>query len=313
MNTSTRVAGFVAGLAAVFALAFGAGGWWGPDGEPAPSSTHPGHAAEDHVTGAASGAVREAPEGLAVSQVGYTLRLAEPVAAAGDQVPVAFRITGPDGAAVQSFETGHERRLHLIAVRRDFTGFQHVHPELAPGGTWSTALDLTPGHWRLFADFQADGAAPMTLGSDLAVAGRFQPARHPGETRTASVGDYTVRLAGDLRDGADSRLTLTVARDGRPVTDLQPYLGAYGHLVALRSGDLAYVHVHPDGTPGDGDTPPGPHVVFHADAPSAGTYHLYLDFRHRGVVRTAGFTLSTSGAGQAAPSDDHSGAGHTHH
>ena len=41
-------------------------------------------------------------------------------------------------------------------------------------------------------------------------------------------------------------LTLTVTKDGQPVTDLQPYLGAYGHLVALRAGDLAYLHVHPE-------------------------------------------------------------------
>jgi uncharacterized protein YfaP (DUF2135 family) len=79
------------------------------------------------------------------------------------------------------------------------------------------------------------------------------------------------------------------------VTDLQPYLGAYGHLVALRSGDLAYLHVHPDGAPRDGTTSPGPDVVFHADVPSAGTYHLYLDFKHDGVVRTAAFTVEAEG------------------
>lgn len=42
------------------------------------------------------------------------------------------------------------------------------------------------------------------------------------------------------------------------VTDLKPYVGAFGHLVALRAGDLAYLHVHPDGAPGDGRTAPGP-------------------------------------------------------
>src|SRR5438477_3662407 len=56
---------------------------------------------------------------------------------------------------------------------------------------------------------------------------------------------------------------LQVAQDGY----LQPYLGAYGHLVALRDGDLAYLHVHPDGAPGDGRTAAGPDVVFHAEVP----------------------------------------------
>ena len=89
-------------------------------------------------------------------------------------------------------------------------------------------------------------------------------------------------------------LTLTVSRHGAPVTDLQPYLGAYGHLVTLREGDLAYLHVHPGGEPGDGQTKPGPDVEFGAEVPSAGRYHLYLDFRHDGVVRTAPFTLEAS-------------------
>jgi hypothetical protein len=96
-----------------------------------------------------------------------------------------------------------------------------------------------------------------------------------------------------------------VSKDGKPVTDLQPYLGAYGHLVALRGGDLAYLHVHPDGTPGDGATDPGPEVVFYAAVPSAGTYHLYLDFQHNGVVRTAAFTVTAAASNdtESSPSD----------
>ena len=87
---------------------------------------------------------------------------------------------------------------------------------------------------------------------------------------SAVVDDYEVTLDGDLVAGEESELTLTVRRDGAPVTDLQPYLAAYGHLVALRDGDLAYLHVHPAGEPGDGTTEPGPGVTFYASAPSAG-------------------------------------------
>jgi hypothetical protein len=169
-------------------------------------------------------------------------------------------------------------------------------------GRWSTELDLTSGSWRLFADFKATGAEALTLGNDLAVAGRYVPERSTA-TKTAQVGPYTVTLDGDLVAGTDAKLTLTVTRDGEPVTDLEPYLGAYGHLVALRGGDLAYLHVHPEGTPGDGATEPGPEVVFYAQVPSAGRYHLYLDFKHRGVVRTAAFTVTGTGTDGSAPTD----------
>jgi len=313
MNTPTKVAGFVTALAAVFALTLGVGNAFGPEAEPATTVAHDTHGAEESDTAqrAADGAA-DIPGGLMISQDGYTLALVEPATAAGDDVPVAFTITGPDGAGVTAYDVEHEKRLHLIAVRRDFTGFQHVHPELLTDGTWSTRLDLTPGQWRLFADFKATGADALTLGADLAVAGDYEPAERAGETRTAQVDGYTVTLDGELTAGADAKLTLSVERNGRPVTDLEPYLGAYGHLVALRSGDLAYLHVHPDGTPGDGTTRPGPDVVFFAAVPNAGTYHLYLDFQHEGVVRTAAFTVSTSGTAAASPPDgsDDGHAGH---
>lgn len=333
MNTPTKVAAFGLALAAIFALAVGAGNAVGPLGnEPAAHE-----ASADHATGPESGSGHGAPDathsgahtgatdpedgpadppaaipgGLMVSQNGYTLRLSDQQATAGSGVPVEFTITGPDGEPVTAYETAHEKRLHLIAVRRDFTGFQHVHPELSPDGTWSTRLDLTPGQWRLYADFKPAEADPLTLGADLAVAGDYQPAAPAPVTRTAEVDGYTVTLDGDLAAGADAKLTLTVTKDGTPITDLQPYLGAYGHLVALRAGDLAYLHVHPDGTPGDGRTEPGPEVVFYAAVPSDGSYHLYLDFKHEGVVRTAAFTLNTeTDPGKAPNSGTGHGSGH---
>ncbi|WP_182377840.1 hypothetical protein [Nocardioides sp. WS12] len=319
MSTPVKVAGFLAAIAAIFGLALVVGRAIGPvDDEPAAHDD--AHASGDgrvHLTPAGDGGT-EIPEGLMVSQDGYTLALAEPGSPAGRDRTVAFTITGPDGDPVMSYDVEHEKQLHLIAVRRDFTGFQHVHPVLdEKTGVWSIDLDLTPGTWRLFADFKASGADPLTLGTDLAVSGDHQPADPAPENRTATVDGYEVTLDGDLTAGADAKLTLSVTRNGEPVTDLQPYLGAYGHLVALRAGDLAYLHVHPDGEPDDGTTKPGPDVVFHTAVPSAGTYHLYLDFQHNGVVRTAAFTVTTGGAatpGDTAPSETEHGesSGHQH-
>jgi hypothetical protein len=304
MNTPMRLAGFGAAAVVVFGAAAGVGRAVGPVDAAAPK--HDAHAGGSMSHGGhdASGATTEIPGGLMVAQDGYTLTLADSGARPGRDVPVSFTITGPDGAPVTSYDVQHEKQLHLIAVRRDFSGFQHVHPTLHDG-TWTTDLALTPGSWRLFADFKATGGEALTLGADLSVAGAYTPAAPAGERRTATVDGYTVTLDGDLSAGADAQLTLNVSKDGRPVTDLQPYLGAYGHLVALRGGDLAYLHVHPDGEPGDGTTKPGPEVVFHTSVPSAGTYHLYLDFRHDGVVRTAAFTATAGGSGQEGQSSGH--------
>jgi len=287
VNTPLKLTGFAVGLVAVFGAALGLGHAAGPVGpETSVAAGHDMPADEMPEHG-------ELPaKGLLVSQDGYTLDLAAGMLPAGPAAPVAFRILGPDGSPVTAFQESHDEDLHLIAVRRDLTGFQHVHPDLADDGTWTTSLALTPGTWRVFADFvpAADGEN-RTLGADLAVPGGYSPAPLPTESRTAEVDGYTVTLDGDLAAGEESALTLTVSRDGQPVTDLQPYLAAYGHLVVLRDGDLAYLHVHPAGEPGDGSTEPGPDVTFFSTAPSAGSYRLFLDFKHGDAVHTAAFTV----------------------
>jgi hypothetical protein len=225
-----------------------------------------------------------------MTQDGYTLALDRSSLPPGAAAELAFRVLDAHGEPVTTYEASHDEDLHLIAVRRDLTGFQHVHPELGSDGTWRTRLALTPGVWRVFADFVPVGGEGLTLGTDLSVAGDYSPVPLPAPARTAEVDGYTVTLRGDLVPGEETELTLSVAKDGRPVTDLQPYLAAYGHLVVLRDGDLGYLHVHPTGEPGDGRTAPGPDVSFMTTAPSTGTYRLFLDFRHGDSVRTAEFT-----------------------
>ncbi|MGK5113024.1 hypothetical protein [Geodermatophilus sp. CPCC 205506] len=299
MNTLAKLGAYTLGLVAVFGAAAGLGSVVGPvDAAAADTASHdtaphgetPAESPMD--TGAqASAAGTHLPGGLQVSENGYTFDAAGSLPA-GAATLVSFQILGPDGQPVTAYDTAHDEDLHLIAVRRDLTGYQHVHPELAPDGTWSIPLDLTAGEWRLFADFDPAGPAePLVLGTDVAVAGDYTPQPLPEPAPTAEVDGYTVTLDGELAPGQESQLTLSVSRDGQPVTDLQPYLAAYGHLVALRDGDLAYLHVHPAGEPGDGTTAPGPDITFYATAPSAGEYRLFLDFQHGDVVRTAEFTV----------------------
>jgi hypothetical protein len=325
MSVPTKLFAFVAAVAVVFAGALGVGELIGPVDAPA-AAEHDGMDMGDDTAmdgdgmdGMDMSGSTDVPKGLMVSQNGYTFDLDQTAVAPGSAVPVSFRITGPDGAPVTEYDVEHEKELHLIAVRRDFTGFQHVHPVRDPDGTWRTRVDLTSGQWRLFADFKAAGADPVTLGNDLAVRGTYRPDLATTDSRTAQVGPYEVTLEGDLTAGNEAKLTLSVTRNGKPVTDLEPYLGAYGHLVALRAGDLAYLHVHPEGTPDDGVTEPGPEVIFYAQVPSAGRYHLYLDFQHGGVVRTAAFTVTGTGTAPTEEATDeeseeseesHSGDGH---
>jgi hypothetical protein len=320
MRTPVKLTAYALGLVAVFGAAAGIGNVVGP-GDAAPPASHDTHAA----TSAEGAAAALVPGGLQVAQDGYRLVPVTGALAVGRAQPFAFRVLGPDGEPVTEYTTSHDKDLHLIVVRRDLSGFQHVHPTLAADGTWSLPLSVaTPGQYRVFADFQpAARDEGLTLGVDVPAAGDYQPRPLPAPARTAEVDGYTVTLTGDLVPGSSSKLTLSVSKGGAPVTDLQPYLGAYGHLVALRDGDLAYLHVHPDGAPGDGRTAAGPDVTFFAEVPSAGAYRLYLDFQHGGTVRTAEFTVTvgpqavTSPAPEPSPTgppspSEHGAPGHSH-
>lgn len=304
-RTAAKLSGFALALAALGGGAFALGDTI----DPVVAESSDGEHAEP-VQGDIQDEKPDVPGGLQVSEHGYSLELIAAPAVAGTQHRLEFRVVGPDGAAVTDYERTHDKDLHLIVVRRDLSGFQHVHPTMADDGTWSIPITFpAAGTYRMFADFQATGAeGGVTLGADIQVAGKFAPVPLPDPARVDRVDGYEVTLDGALTPGTTSKLTLTVTKDGEPVTDLEPFLGAYGHLVALRRGDLAYLHVHPDGEPGDGRTNAGPHIVFYAEVPSTGDYRLFLDFAHDGVVRTAEFTATASGA--APDQDEESGGGH---
>lgn len=294
----------VFGLAAVAGVALGGGSDASAPGRDA-AEPHAAHDAEPAGARAAAGdgmagdggtPVREpALAGLAVAASGYSLVVDGPVMPAGPRVPLRFRIVDAGGRTIrEGFDVEHERRLHLIVIRRDAAAFQHVHPQMGRDGTWSAELALPAGGvYRAFADFSIDGGSHV-LGTDLLVAGDFRPQAPPPVTTRALSGDLQIALeATGLRAGRTAELTFAFRREGRRFDALEPYLGARGHLVALREGDLAYLHVHPAG-PGAGH----PHgdrsasgASFTATFPTAGRYRLFLEYKTGGEVRMASFTI----------------------
>jgi hypothetical protein len=335
MNTPAKLGAYALGLVVIFGGALGAGTAVGSTETPPAVNGHqthrplpPNQTADAHATHAQPAPSQAAtaasiPGGLQVSQDGYTLTPETTTITPGEPTDFRFTVTGPDGRPVTGYQTLHGKKLHFIVVSRDLGGFQHLHPEPAGEGVWSVKLTLPEaGAYRVFADFAPEGGTGLTLGADLHAGGAYEPKALPAANRTSRVDGYTVELDGALTPGASSKLTLKVSKDGRPVTDLQPYLGAYGHLVALRAGDLAYLHVHPDGEPGDGKTPSGPEITFYAEVPSRGDYRLFLDFQHEGAVRTAAFTAragelptpatTSSPAPTATPSASASHGDHNH-
>jgi hypothetical protein len=280
----TKIALFVLGLGALFAASVAVGSAVDPAGTESSEMEETMTAHGGHETTAMAA---HEPAGLGVSADGYTLRLSPTQVERGEERELRFAIEH-EGDPVTGFDELHERRMHLIVVRRDGAAFRHLHPEMDAAGTWSLPVSFREaGVYRVFADFSV-GGEQETLATDVFVSGgTFEARPFPAAQPIAEVDDYEVELEADEPvAGEPVALEFAVKRDGRPVDDLQPYLGADGHLVALREGDLAFLHVHPEeehGAPNE--------IVFEARFPTAGRYRLYLQFRHDGAVRTAEFTI----------------------
>lgn len=285
MNVATKLTLFTALLAIAFGSAVVAGGAVGPastaeDGADRSQGTPAAHGAGAMAESNTPAATKEQPSlpGLAVAQDGFRLVIGPAAVAGAGRHTITLRIEDAQGQAVRRFDVRHDRRLHLIVVRRDLSGFQHLHPTMAPDGTWSVpSVRLAPGTARVFADFTI-GGVQRTLGTDLQVPGPYSP--EPVPAPAVAVKDdrgLEVRLRGE----GGSTVAFDVLRGGKVINDeLEDFLGAKGHLVTLRAGDLAYLHNHPDAD----------RLAFGVDLEPATTYRSWVQFKLRGQVHTAAFT-----------------------
>ncbi|MGH3781496.1 MAG: hypothetical protein ACRDR6_25765 [Pseudonocardiaceae bacterium] len=236
-------------------------------------------------------------DGLSAAASGFTLAPATTTLPAGTAQTFTFRITTAAGQNVTHFVPEQTQLLHFYLIRSDLTGFAHLHPSMSAEGVWSVELPaLSPGTWRAYTQFitpnQAGQPVSLVLSVPLSVAGQASTVPLPAPSATTSVDGYALTLSGQLISGQERELTLTISRDGTPVTDLQPYLDTYAHLTAIHAGDLAFAHLHPQGSV-HGDHG-GPTLTFHVVFPTPGDWRLFIQFQTSGTLHTAAITVHVS-------------------
>jgi hypothetical protein len=209
-----------------------------------------------------------------------------------------FRIRDPASKnVVESFSEVHERLMHLFVVGRDLTFFAHEHPVRAGDG-FAVTLDLEPGAYMLITDFLPESGAPQLIHHAIVTPGYAGSpfARTPELQEDLSdkiVDGIRVQLAvSGARAGrrATARFTFADAVTGAPVRDLQPYLGASGHLLAVSADLTQSFHAHPEGVSGA-----GPEVAFEALFPDEGSYKIWVQIQRGGRVTTAPFVVRVQG------------------
>jgi hypothetical protein len=198
------------------------------------------------------------------------------------------------------FTSVHERLFHLFVVSHDLSHFEHVHPTQTRDGAFEVDLTLPrPGGYQLYADFLPENGTPQLLQQALFTA-RAPEDPAAGLVRLRpELGDQSdrgIRVKIEVPDGRGLiagrpemfRLSLRDAQSGRPVTDLEPFLGAVAHGFMVSQNLADALHVHPME---EFSRPNGPHVVFQTIFPRPGMYRLWVQFQRQGDVATVAFTI----------------------
>lgn len=217
---------------------------------------------------------------------------AEPAApSAGEPVALKLMIHQADGTMAREFDIMHEKLVHLIMVRDGLDEFAHVHPAVDDQGNLTiTHTFPKAGKYRLFADYRPKGRSAAIAKAQLEVSGGPSPpaaltVNAPGKvTADGLVAQIELQNA---KAGQESEVRFRLSNEsGQPIDDLQPYLGARGHLVVISADGTQYVHAHPMDAPSAANE-----VVFMSHFPAAGTYKGWGQFRVADQVRTVPFVV----------------------
>lgn len=250
-------------------------------------------------------------------------RTIPPVVVAGKKATLQFKVSHPSfNAIIQKFEVVHDRQYHLFVISEDMEYFQHLHPDERPDGTWTIDLTLPkPGYYKVLSDFLPSGGSSQFIARPLVTAGYTgdlaADSAHlvPDTVLKKTVDDLTAQVSFDPPQfvaGLYGHLIfqLTDTTSGRPVIDLQPYLGAFGHALIMSEDMVDYVHSHPiDLSASDENGPKlfmlpadvdpetlrgGPEVTFEGLMPKPGRYRAWTQFRRHNKVYTFATTFDVA-------------------
>ena len=234
-------------------------------------------------------------------------------------VPIKFKFTvhhPVSGEVVKDFIVTHEKLFHLFVISRDLDAFAHIHPERHSDGSFTIAHTLPkPGHYKLFADFLPSGGGTQITGIPIATAGvdedivSARARLTPDAVFTKTVDGVKVEITNERTtilggEEVDLVFRFTDAKTDAPITDLERYLGAFGHLVILSEDMIEYVHAHPrDEMQLDASAPAlgGPEVLYDALLPKPGRYRAWLQFQRQGKLSTVEFTFAAPRPGETTP------------
>lgn len=229
---------------------------------------------------------------MASNRLKATFSFASGSVKANENQELTIQITDKDDKPVQDFQINHEKLLHLIIVSEDLSSFNHIHPEYKGNGQFTIHTSFpSGGDYKLFLDFTPKGGVSTTLSERVTVEGK-------PSTPAAIVADFTLVKEVDgkeielslssTKSSQEVMLTFNIidAQTRKGISNLEPYLGAVGHVVILSAHMEQYIHVHPLE-----EKTTGPKAEFVTTFPKSGTYKIWGQFQHQGKVFIVPFVV----------------------
>lgn len=210
----------------------------------------------------------------------------------GKEIGLNIHVQNNDNKPIENFDINHEKKLHMIVVSKDFSYFNHIHPEYKGEGSFDIRTQFpSGGEYKLFADFIPTGGSAMTKSKWIKIEGEEakQETIEPDNNMTKSMGGKEVTLSFDeLKAGEEVILNFTIKDDKTKelINNLEQYLGAVGHVVILTEDAEQYLHVHPME-----EKATGPDAKFATTFPQSGSYKIWGQFQHEGQVFTIPFVV----------------------
>lgn len=242
----------------------------------------------------------------------YTLRVLSPeTLIPGQNATVKLTLNNPDNTPIDESMLAivHEKKMHLLIISGDFKEYHHIHPQQVTGESGVYEATFTPKKtgFYLWTDVTPPGgqAYVATMLGTLAKKSDIdlKPQQQASSTGiTASIADAT------LIAGSDAQIQIALRDDaGKPLTLVEPYLGALGHLVGFSVDGKRILHAHPV----DDEYPASGVLSFHVNAPHSGIWKLFLQVQQNGTVHTFPFTVAVARA--AVKPVNTKGGQHDHH
>ena len=197
------------------------------------------------------------------------------------------QITGND------LQTTHTRKIHIMLIDPTLTDYQHVHPILVKSNDGEHfTFDFTPNSpsYIMWADIAPNNTGQEYINTTI---GTINTNLKPNEkiNTVAKVGAYKINLVFEdtVTKNVMTMLIAIITKNGKPVKNLQPIMGATAHIAVFAKNGQILIHAHPE----ENANAKKGIISFHLDPKSSGYAKMFIQFKVAGVEYFApfGFTI----------------------